>query len=88
MQLFSAFFLGLAWLPKWPIFGRKKNLKCSPCLLSIYSLDQTPKTHSSLPTKISILSNFCNFMIEINLPAKQSLQTLELNFLSKGPIKT
>ena len=32
------FFLVLAWLPKRPIFGRNRNLKGSPCLLSIYSL--------------------------------------------------
>ena len=29
---------GTAWLPKRPILGRNRNLKGSPCLLSIYSL--------------------------------------------------
>ena len=33
------FFQVLAWLPKRPILGRNRNLKGSPCLLSIYSLD-------------------------------------------------
>ena len=32
------FFSGTAWLPKRPILGRNRNLKGSPCLLSIYSL--------------------------------------------------
>ena len=32
------FFHVLAWLPKRPILGRNRNLKGSPCLLSIYSL--------------------------------------------------
>ena len=33
------FFHVLACLPKRPIFGRNRNLKGSPCLLSIYSLE-------------------------------------------------
>ena len=32
------FFSSTAWLPKRPILGRNRNLKGSPCLLSIYSL--------------------------------------------------
>ena len=34
-------FLVLVWLPKRPNFGRNRNLKGSPCLLSIYSLTRS-----------------------------------------------
>jgi hypothetical protein len=34
------FFSSTAWLPKRPILGRNRNLKGSPCLLSIYALDE------------------------------------------------
>ena len=39
------FFSVLAWLPKRPILGRNRNLKGSPCLLSIYSLQHTLITY-------------------------------------------
>ena len=39
------FFQVLAWLPKRPIFSRNRNLKGSPCLLSIYSLARANLNH-------------------------------------------
>ena len=43
------FFSSTAWLPKRPILGRNRNLKGSPCLLSIYSLLAILTSDNDLP---------------------------------------
>ena len=57
------FFLVLAWLPKRPIFGKNKNLKDSPCLLSIYSLLYSEN-------KIQVLDKIYNKVILAQMASK------------------
>ena len=44
------FFLVLVWLPKRSILGKKRNLKGSPCLLSIYFLIKCNTTYKIKPS--------------------------------------
>ena len=75
------FFSSTAWLPKRPILGRNRNLKGSPCLLSIYSL------------RLNLFCLFCfsQFMLILitgaefdNIRPRQNTNQLIVLTVSKG----
>ena len=69
------FFHVLAWLPKRPILVRNRNLKGSPCLLSIYSL---------YCSKLSFCQNILPLQIYFENKIPFSLHNFLQNFLSKA----